>query len=320
MPTLQNFFDTIDLSKVTNMTGLFSNLSENFNGLNLTIHMPAENNTCNIDNMFNKSYTFSGRGPIEYFSYDGVGSAESLFSEYSSNLDNVSYHPTTSVGTLNLPNITKLRKAFYYNSYLTDITQINIGDSAQDIAQMFYYCKRLTSIPLFNTKNVTDMSEMFFYCQALTTVPQFNTQKVTTMYRMFAGCTAFTTVPQFNTSNCSNFGSMFSGCTALTTIPALDLGSTINSSYWANAYNNSYNPLYQMFYNCSNLEEIHCINIKTSLDISYSTKFTREALLEIVGNLVNVGADRTLHMGATNLAKLTAEDIAIATAKGWTLD
>lgn len=58
------------------------------------------------------------------------------------------------------------------------------------------------------------------------------------------------------------------------------------------------------------------MNIKTSLDISYSTNFAREALVEIIGNLIDVGSSRTLHMGSTNLSKLTEEDIAVATAKG----
>lgn len=61
------------------------------------------------------------------------------------------------------------------------------------------------------------------------------------------------------------------------------------------------------------------INIGVNLDIHYSTKFTREALLEIIGNLKTVTSTKKLTMGATNLAKLTEEDKAIATNKGWTL-
>ena len=75
-----------------------------------------------------------------------------------------------------------------------------------------------------------------------------------------------------------------------------------------------------MFISCNVLEEIHMININANLDIHYSTKFTREALLEIIGNLkAQTSGNKTLTMGATNLAKLTDEDKAIATNKGWTL-
>ena len=62
------------------------------------------------------------------------------------------------------------------------------------------------------------------------------------------------------------------------------------------------------------------ININANLKISHSTKFTRDALLEILGNLKpQTSASKTLTMGETNLAKLTDEDKAIATNKGWTL-
>ena len=75
-----------------------------------------------------------------------------------------------------------------------------------------------------------------------------------------------------------------------------------------------------MFSYCSSLEEIHMININVNLNISSSTKFTREALLEILGNLkAQTSGTKTLTMGSTNLAKLTDEDKAIATNKGWTL-
>lgn len=58
-----------------------------------------------------------------------------------------------------------------------------------------------------------------------------------------------------------------------------------------------------------------------NLDLSSSTKYTRETILQ----WLNALADRTgqtaykLIIGATNLKKLTEEDIAIATAKNWTL-
>lgn len=74
-----------------------------------------------------------------------------------------------------------------------------------------------------------------------------------------------------------------------------------------------------MFYDCSNLTEIHMTGMKVSFDIASSTKFTRDALVEILNNLATVTSTKTLTMGSTNLAKLTDEDKAIATNKGWTL-
>ena len=99
---------------------------------------------------------------------------------------------------------------------------------------------------------------------------------------------------------------MFYGCSKLTTIPQFDTSEVTHMK--------------SMFNSCSSIEEIHMININANLYIGDSTKFTREALLEIIGNLkAQTSGTKTLRMGATNLAKLTEEDKAIATNKGWTL-
>jgi surface protein len=53
---------------------------------------------------------------------------------------------------------------------------------------MFYYCTSLTSVPLFDTSNVTKMYQMFENCNKLTTIPLFDTSNVTDMDWMFVNC------------------------------------------------------------------------------------------------------------------------------------
>ena len=157
-----------------------------------------------------------------------------------------------------------------------------------------------------DTANITFMNNMFYNCRFLTNIPQFDTSKVTNMSNMFNSCSKLTTVPQFDTSKVTNMEPMFQSCSKLTTVPQFDTAKVTNMN--------------SMFSGCSTLETIHMININANLDISYSTKFTREALLEIIGNLkAQTSGNKTLTMGSTNLAKLTDEDKAIATNKGWTL-
>ena len=91
----------------------------------------------------------------------------------------------------------------------------------------------------------------------------------------------------------------------LTTIPQLDMSKVKDMS--------------GMFGYCPNLEAIHMHGMKVSFNISESTKFTREALVEILNNLATVTTSPTLTMGSKNLAKLTDADKAIATGKGWKL-
>ena len=117
----------------------------------------------------------------------------------------------------------------------------------------------------------------------------------------FDGCWQYS-----DTENVTDMNNMFSDCRNLTNVPLFDTKNVTNMSY--------------MFKGCSSLEAIHMININANLKISDSTKFTREALLEIIGNLkAQTSGTKTLEMGSTNLAKLTDEDKKIATDKGWTL-
>lgn len=157
-----------------------------------------------------------------------------------------------------------------------------------------------------DTANVTDMSNMFYNCVNLKNIQLFDTSRVTNMQEMFSACYSLTSVPSLNTSNVTNMKKMFNYCRELTTIPQFDVSSVVNMT--------------NMFNECSSLEAIHMININANLDIHASTKFTRDALLEIIGNLkAQTSGTKTLTMGSTNIAKLTDEDKKIATDKGWTL-
>ena len=199
-------------------------------------------------------------------------------------------------------------KSTYYLFYIyrgtsvDGLIQYSDTENVTSISNMFVGCSNLTTVPLLNTSNVTDMTYTFENCKALTTIPLLDTSKVTNMGYMFNNCQVLTSIPQLNTSNVTNMGSMFYNCTSLTAVPALDASKVTDMS--------------GMFYNCTNLKSILMTNIGVNLNISASTQFEREDLLVILNNLKTVTEARTLTMGATNLAKLTEEDKAIATNKG----
>ena len=160
----------------------------------------------------------------------------------------------------------------------------------------------IVSVPLLDTSKVVSMSYMFENCTDLTTISQFNTSNVKNMSNMFVRCIKLTSIPRLDTSNVTNMEYMFASCSKLTTVPALDVSKVTNMDY--------------MFNGCTNLKSILITNIGANLDISASTLFEREDLLVILNNLKTVTETKTLTMGATNLAKLTEEDKAIATNKG----
>ena len=132
-----------------------------------------------------------------------------------------------------------------------------------------------------------------------------DTSSVTSMYNMFSYCRSLTSVPSFDTSKVTNMSQMFYYCSSLTSVPSFDTSKVTD--------------MLNMFRSCSSLTEIHMTGMKVSFDISASTKFTESALVEILNNLASVTSTQTLTMGATNLAKLTDDEKAIATGKGWTL-
>ena len=156
-----------------------------------------------------------------------------------------------------------------------------------------------------DTSNVTNMAFMFNNCTNLTTIPQLDTSNVNTMSSMFYNCTNLTTIPQLDTSNVNTMSSMFYMCKKLTTVPALNVSNVTNMS--------------NMFMRCNRLKSILMTGMKVDFDISDSTTFERTDLVTILNNLATVTTTQKLKMGTTNLAKLTDEDKAIATNKGWTL-
>lgn len=220
---------------------------------------------------------------------------------------------------------------FAYSNYtdLTGILKYSDTENVTIMDYMFYSCNKLTNIPILNTSKVTRMYSMFYSCEKLISINQLDTSNVINMVNMFAYCSNLTSITSLNTSKVTNMDYMFQNCFILTTIPQLDTSKVVTMQYmFFNCYAlktipnldvSNVNKMGYMFYNCSNLTEIHMTGIKASFDIHNSTKFTKEALVEILNNLATVTSTQTLTMGSTNLAKLTDEDKAIATNKGWTL-
>ena len=210
----------------------------------------------------------------------------------------------TTIPSLDTSNVTSMGSMFSGCKKLTSIPSLDTSN-VTSMYNMFYNCYKLTSIPLLNTSNVTNMSYMFEWCEKLTTIPLLDTSNVTNMSYMLSHCSELTTIPLLNTSNVTTMRNMLFQCSKLTTIPAFDVNNVTDMAY--------------MFTADYNLKSILMTNIGANLDISVSTKFERSDLLVILNNLKTVTEAKTLTMGATNLAKLTEEDKAIATNKGWTL-
>ena len=202
--------------------------------------------------------------------------------------------------------VTDMNKMFYVCGNLSTIPLIDTS-SVTDMTSMFDFCKSLTTIPLIDTSSVTNMHSMFNHCESLTTIPLIDTSSVTNMRSMFDHCVSLTTIPLIDTSSVTNMYYMFDSCYSLTTIPQLDTSSVTDINY--------------MLYRCSKLTDLGgFVGLKCNLDLSDSSLITHDSLMNVINKAADVTASpKTLTLGSTNLAKLSDEEKAIATNKGWTL-
>ena len=166
-----------------------------------------------------------------------------------------------------------------------------------------YICHNVTSKVVFkdfDTSAVTNMRSMFYGCNRLTTLDlsSFNTSAVTNMNEMFKLCERLTTLDlsSFNTSSVTFMGGMFYDCGNLTT----SIGT-------------------------HTLEEVHAGTVKAlrglkiSISFSDSPNLERASILALFYGLADLTGNtkETIILHATAKARLTAEDIKIATDKNW---
>lgn len=106
----------------------------------------------------------------------------------------------------------------------------------------------------------------------------------------------------------SNISSTFQNCSNLIKIEGIIDCSNVNTSVSAT------------FSSCAKLEEVYLKNLNnTGLKLDSCTNLKKECILYLFENAMQQTTTKTLTLGSTNLAKLTSEEIAIITNKGWTV-
>lgn len=271
------------------------------------------------------------------------GTSLSLFFRYCKKLKKAPYIDTSNVTHMD-----------YTFSTCTNLEQIPIYNTEKviNMNRTFEYCTKLQTIPLLDTQNVIIMSGMFYSAKELLTIPSINMNKVTNTSDMFGGCTKLKEIPHINIKNVTNISGMFSGSGLITAKGLNTSKAQYINNLFASCENleeidslecNNVTSVQNVIYNCSKLVNLGgFINLgkkytqKTTnyssykLDLSYCTELTHDSLMNVINNLYdlnltyNVAGGRKLYtqslsLGRTNLAKLTEEEIAIATSKGWNI-
>ena len=236
----------------------------------------------------------------------------------------------TTVPSFDASKATDMLNMFNGCGSLQTVSQINTPN-VTNMNQMFNYCEKLQTVLLFGTSNVTNMNRMFYNCRLLQTVSQFDTSKVNNMGFMFAGCTSLTTVPLLNVSSVTDMSYMFGYCISLTSVPQFDTSSV---KYMGG-----------MFSDCTNLTTVPLLNVssvnfmdailtdctsltnlggftglKENLDLRYSYDITVDSVMNVINNAADMTSEpKTLVLKQYVLNKLSEEQIATASAKGWNI-
>ena len=234
-------------------------------------------------------------------------------------------------------NVTTMRSMFSGCINLQNVPQINTSN-VTDMGYMFGYCGKLTSldVSLFNTSKVTDMKSMFISCGGLTSldVSKFDTSNVTEMSNMFNYCSGLTSldVSSFDTSNVTDMSNMFGYCSKLQAIYGYLDWSKI-SSYPNNFYNDFSFTLRKFTIKnlgktgtTFNFSGIYLQNWGNEKDTT-TYPLSVGARQSLVDSLLTYSYDRasnglstcTIQLQSNVKARLTSDEIAQITAKGFTI-
>lgn len=135
--------------------------------------------------------------------------------------------------------------------------------------------------------------------------------KVDTVGSLFMSCESLENIDlsAWDTSGwvVTNASNMIYSCETIRTVKG------IGAWTWLSGVSSTFNL------NIATLEYTDGLPISTNHSYANCTKLTSQSLLNILNVLPTVTVARTITLGQTNKNKLTAEEIAIATAKGWTV-
>ncbi len=231
----------------------------------------------------------------EYIPQEGVDGFSKVVAEF-----DTSSLPKVKVNTLKVSDACINEDGIWGGEYLIDTSE------STSFTSLFSGVNSIEELDLksFNTSNVISMEQTFRSCRNLKKldVSNWDTSKVTTFYYMFTSCVSLQGLDLTNwdvssADKSNSFGSFFNSTTSLATLIG---GRSIDDVLQNN---------------------ISCLkNLKVTINLS-SSRLDRASLRALINGLADLTGQtaQTLTLGATLIAKLTEEDIAIATSKNWTI-
>ena len=232
----------------------------------------------------------------------------------------------------------------YFNTNSTQVSSYeNVGSwyqlvkklpSIKHTGQSKYYLFRRFQGEELDTLNFTfpsgtDLQAMCYMCYNLKKINMSNmiSENISNCYMTFSSCSKLETIifpDDIGTKfGATNIAQMFRKCTNLTTLPLINASNVIN--------------IYWLFYQTKNITNLggfrnlgeaylttQSANYEDyRLDLSPCSLLTKQSIINVLNNLYDIASKgcntQSIVLGSTNIAKLTEDEIAIATNKGWTV-
>ncbi len=184
-------------------------------------------------------------------------------------------------------NRTDYRYAFAYEGWNDNILQPQYLISPTNAYYMCYVNSQITTFPYADFSNCTDVTRFFAQCPNLEYLPEIDLSSAKECHQCFRNSPKLKRIEKLIVSETTGAGTPID------------------------------------FYTDYGLE--HCIFegvLGISVNLGWSGKLDYESLMSLINALKDYsdsGTTKTLTLGSTLLAKLTDEEKAIATQKGWTL-
>lgn len=267
--------------------------------------------------------------------FDFTSSFPSMFinSEYLQENVPITFYCARNVSNIDkvnfLKNPLKDNQCFQYAEQIVSVPNIVLGSDWTSLESFFSNCYSLKSIGAIDTSKITNMESMFDKCCSLVSIPSFDTSKITSAYCMFQDCVSLKTIPKLNLSSCTNASYMFNGCRSLESVEfenATLIGSaysmfngckSLKSITGLDCTKMNEGSLSDAFKGCISLETLGLTNIKSYLDLSATTKLTKDAIISIFNNLVMGVHPYEFKLSKPSYALLSVDDIKIANDKDW---
>lgn len=241
-------------------------------------------------------------------------------------------------------NETRLDNLFKNNSNLVNINASNWDTSnIVSLKGVFSSMPNLESVDFaeWNVSNVTSFFALFDDSRKVNTidVSKWDTSSATNMEWMFCRTNATKLdVSNFNTSNVTNMHAMFIGNNSLIQldISNFDASNVLNiNTMFAyfdvceelniNGLNLTRCTSINNTFNYSNFKKIRCDGLQfpdidmSKIGLNFSTALSVDSIVGLLNALPQSDKGYSFQIGSNNIAKLSDEQKAIATNKGWTL-